>query len=80
MSEPLPILGDGLAHIKARLAELPLDKKGALIIGVEWKAGVIPILRPAIAAKFGTHWTLAADAQLKFKEKPNATIFAAYTW
>jgi hypothetical protein len=79
MPDRLPLLGDGLAHIKARLNELPLDKKGALIIAVEWKAG-IPILRPAIAAKIGTHWTLAADAQLKFKDKPEAKVFAAFTW
>ena len=79
MSDKPPILGDGLAHIKARLAELPLDKKGALIIAVEWKAG-IPIMRTGVAAKVGRHWTLAADVQAKLKAKPDAKVFAAFTW
>ena len=79
MSDAPPILGDGLAKIKARLAELPLDKKGALIIAVEWKAG-IPIMRTGVAAKIGEHWTLGADAQVKLKDKPDAKVFAAFTW
>lgn len=79
MSAPPLILGDGLERIKARLAEIPLDKKGALIIAVEWKAG-IPLMRTGVAARIGSHWTLGADAQLKLKDKPDARVFAALTW
>lgn len=77
-SDPSPFTQD-LARVRARLSEIPANKKGALVVAVEWKAG-IPTFRTGLAARVGDHLELGADAEKRFREKPNAKIYAALTW
>lgn len=72
-------LGQDLARLRARLAEIPADKKGALVVAVEWKYG-LPSWRMGVATRAGDHLALGADVEKRFREKPNAKVYAALTW
>lgn len=65
--------------MRARLNELPAGKTGALVIAVDWTKG-LPTMRVGVAARVGPHFELGADAEKRFREKPNARIYAALTW
>jgi hypothetical protein len=73
------ILEQGLAHVAAPLAAVPPGRKGALVVGVNWRYG-LPTFQFATATRVGEHLVLAADAEKRFREKPNAKVYAAWTW
>lgn len=73
----LPDLTDGnIDRLKAKLNALPANKKGALIVGVDWVGGVPVWGRVGVATRMGDHFQLAAEADLK----KSGTIYAAFTW
>lgn len=73
------ILAQGLDAVNTRLADIPEGKKGALIIAVDWSNG-LPTMRMGVAARAGDHLKLGADAEKRFKQNPNAKVYAALTW
>ena len=76
---PPTILAQGLAQVNTRLADIPLDKQGALVVAVEWRHGV-PTMRFGVAARVGSRLKLGADAEARFQATPNAKVYAAWTW
>ncbi|MDP3720754.1 MAG: hypothetical protein Q8T13_23580 [Acidobacteriota bacterium] len=73
------ILEQGLAHVAAPLSAVPPDRKGALIVGVTWRYG-LPTFQFGTATRVGEHMVLAAEAEKRFRERPNAKVYAAWTW
>lgn len=73
------ILAQGLAHVAAPLSAVPPGRKGALIVGVTWRYG-LPTFQFGTAARVGEHLVLAAEAEKRFREKPNAKVYTAWTW
>jgi hypothetical protein len=79
--EPAPsILKSIPAAVDASLASVPADKRGVLVMGVEWKYG-IPFARFGTALKVGDGFKLAADAETRFsKLSTSAKAYAVWTW
>lgn len=84
MPEPLPeltITQGELDRLKAKLAAIPPEKTGVLVVGVDWRGGVPVWGRFGIATRIGDHLQLSAEAETRFKKAPpNAGIYAAFTW
>lgn len=68
-----------LARLRARLNEIPAGKTGALVVGVDWTGGR-PSWRVGVASRVGDHFAVGADVEKRFRERPNAKIYAALTW
>lgn len=80
MDKQPSILETGLDLVKARVAELPPEKNGALIVTAEVKYGV-PVLRFGVATRNGEHFQLGAEAETSFKKaSTSAKVYAAWTW
>lgn len=73
------ILEQGLAHVNAPLAAVSADKRGALVVGVAWRYG-LPTIQVGLAARAGEHLKLGAEAEKRFRLKPDAKVYAAWTW
>jgi len=68
-----------LSRINARLAELPADKKGAIVVSVDWASGV-PVPRFDAAARVGAHLKLGVEAEKVHAARPAGAVYAAWTW
>jgi len=80
MDKTPTILQSGLDLVKTRVAELPPDTKGVLIVTAEVKYG-LPVLRFGVATKEGERFQLGAEAETSFsKASTNAKVYAAWTW
>ena len=85
MDEPtttdLNITQPDFDRLKAKLAAIPPDKTGALIVGLDWRGGVPVWGRVGLAKRVGEHWQFSLEAETRFKKAaPNAGIYAAITW
>lgn len=83
MSDPadLNITKSDLDRIASKLAAIPPDKKGAVIVGVDWRGGVPVWGRFGVATRVGKHLQLSAEAETKFKQAPpNAGFYVAWVW
>lgn len=70
-----------LDRLKAKLAAIPHGKTGALVVGVDWKAGVPVWGRIGVATRIGDHMQLSVEADTRFKQAPpNASAYIAFTW
>lgn len=81
-STPEPsILKQDLDRLSTRLAAIPPGKTGALIVGLDWRAGVPVWARFGVASRVGEHLQLSVEAETRFKQAPpNAGVYAAFTW
>lgn len=78
--EQRTILAQGLEQVNARLADIPPDKKGALVVAVEWKYGV-PFATFGTAMRVGDTLLLGAEAETRFTQlSTRAHVYAAWTW
>lgn len=74
------ILASIPAAVQASLAQVPPDRTGALVVGLEWKYG-LPFATFGTALRVGDSFTLAADAETRFsKLSTKATAYAVWTW
>lgn len=70
-----------LERLKTKLAAIPPGKTGAIVVGLDWKAGVPVWGRFGVATKVGEHWQLSVEAETRFKKAPpNAGIYTAFIW
>ncbi|MDP2319550.1 MAG: hypothetical protein Q8O42_09470 [Acidobacteriota bacterium] len=78
--EPPSILQSIPAAVEASLASVPADKRGVLVMGVEWKYG-LPFAKFGTALKVGDNFKLAADAETRFsKLSTSAKAYAVWSW
>lgn len=77
----LNITQGDLDRLKTKLAAIPPDKTGAVVVGIDWRGGVPVWLRFGVATRIGEHLQLSTEAETKFKKAaPNASIHAAWIW
>jgi len=76
---PDTLIQDSIKKIRDQLAQVPPDKKGALVIATDWKWGVVPTVRMGWAQRVGRNWEIAGDAFIS-KTNKGASVKAAYTW
>lgn len=70
-----------LDRLKTKLAAIPPDKQGAVILGLDWRGGVPVWGRFGVATRVGEHLQLSAEAETKFKKAaPNAGLYVAWIW
>lgn len=80
MSDQPSILKSIPAAVDASLAQVPPDRKGAVVVGVEWKAGV-PFMKFGTATRVGEHLKLSAEAETRFsKMSTTAKAYAIWSW
>ncbi len=85
MADPISSPADSkptiLAQSLAQLNEqIPEGKKGAVLVGLEWKYG-LPFMKVGTAARVGDHFAVAAEVETRFsKMSTNAKVYAAWTW
>ena len=74
------ILASIPAAVQASLAQVPADKTGALVVGLEWKYG-LPFMKVGTALRVGDNLKLAADAETRFSKLSTAAkAYAVYSW
>lgn len=77
----LNITKGDLDRITSKLAAIPPGKTGALVVGVDWRAGVPVWGRFGVATRVGEHLQLSVEAETKFKQAPpNAGVYVAWVW
>jgi hypothetical protein len=78
--EPTSILKSIPAAVDTTLAQIPPEKTGALVMGLEWKYG-IPFAKFGTAVRIGDNFKLAADAETRFsKLSTSAKAYAVWSW
>lgn len=80
-SAPEPsILKSIPAAIDASLANVPPDRRGAAVVGVEWKYG-LPFFKFGTAARVGENLKFAGDVETRFsKMSTSAKGYVVWTW
>lgn len=66
--------------VNASLAQVPPDRSGALVMGLEWKYG-LPFMKFGTALRVGENVKLAGDAETRFsKMSTSARGYLLWTW
>lgn len=73
------LIKDSLKRVKEQLAQIPDGKTGALVIAVDWKAGVLPTFRSGVAIRSPFGWEIHGEAFLSKVDK-GASVRAVKTW
>ena len=74
------ILASIPAAVQTSLAQVPPDRTGALVVGLEWKYG-LPFMKVGTALRVGDSLKLAAEAETRFsKLSTTAKVYAVWTW
>lgn len=76
---PDTFLADNLKNVRERLAQVPLDKKGALVVAVDLKWGVLPTAKIGYAHRITDGWSITGDGFLSKADK-GASITSVWTW
>lgn len=73
------LIKDSLQRVRDGLAQVPEGKTGALVIAVDWKAGIVPTFRTALAHRTANGWEIHGEAFISKAEK-GASVRAVKTW
>ena len=80
LPDPPSILASIPAAVQASLAQVPADRTGALVVGLEWKYG-LPFMKVGTALRVGENLKLAAEAETRFsKLSTSAKAYAVWSW
>lgn len=63
------LIKDSTKRIRDQLAHVPEGKTAAWVTAIDWKFGVVPVVRSGIAARIGKNWEIHGEGFLSAVDK-----------
>lgn len=73
------LIKDSFKRVRDQLAQVPDGKRGALVVAVDWKAGIVPTFRTGLAHRTANGWEIHGEAFIS-KAENGASVRAVKTW
>lgn len=73
------LIKDTADRVRKQLEQVPAGKTGALVVAVDWKAGLVPTVRTGLAHRTANGWEIHGEAFISKAEK-GASVRAVKTW